>query len=43
VGGHFSYRRAAWGMYEALRARHPALAAHIRATDPRCAVDMLRR
>ena len=29
--GHFSYRRVAWGMYAALRARYPRLAA----ADPR--------
>jgi thymidylate synthase ThyX len=41
--GHFSYRRVAWGMYEALRARHPRLAAPIRATDPNGPLDLLRR
>ncbi|MCA1648568.1 MAG: FAD-dependent thymidylate synthase [Chloroflexi bacterium] len=41
--GHFSYRRAAWGMYEALRARYPALAAPIRAIDPCGPQDLLRR
>ncbi len=41
--GHFSYRRAAWGMYEALRSRHPRLAAPIRATDPNGPFDLLRR
>lgn len=43
VTGHFSYRHAAWGMFEALRERFPALAGHVRATDPRCEVDLLRR
>lgn len=43
VGGHFSYRRIAWLMYAALAERHPALARHVRATDPAEAVDMLRR
>jgi hypothetical protein len=42
-GGHFSYRRIAWGMYQALRARHPTLAAPIRATDPEGPLDLLRR
>ena len=41
--GHFSYRRVAWGMYEALRARYPRLAAPIRATDPNGTLDLLRR
>jgi len=41
--GHFSYRRIAWAMYEALRARHPLLAAPIRATDPNGPQDLLRR
>jgi thymidylate synthase ThyX len=41
--GHFSYRRIAWGMYEALRARHPRLAQPIRATDPSAPLDLLRR
>lgn len=41
--GHFSYRRAAWGMFEALRERHPALAAPIRAVDPYGPVDLLNR
>lgn len=41
--GHFSYRRVAWGMYEALRARHPGLAAPIRAIDPRAPQDLLKR
>ena len=41
--GHFSYRRTAWGMYEALRARHPRLAEPIRATDPSGPLDLLRR
>lgn len=41
--GHFSYRRVAWGMYEALRARSPKLAEPIRATDPNGTLDLLRR
>jgi thymidylate synthase ThyX len=41
--GHFSYRRLAWGMYQALRARWPALAEPIRATDPDGPLDLLRR
>jgi thymidylate synthase ThyX len=41
--GHFSYRRVAWGMYAALRERHPRLAAPIRAVDPDGPLDLLRR
>jgi hypothetical protein len=41
--GHFSYRRVAWQMYQALRARHPALAEPIRAVDPEGAFDLLTR
>lgn len=43
VGGHMSYRRAAWEMYEALRQRHPALAAGLRVTDPEAGGDILQR
>jgi thymidylate synthase ThyX len=41
--GHFSYRRVAWGMYQALRARYPRLAEPIQATDPDAPFDLLRR
>jgi thymidylate synthase ThyX len=41
--GHFSYRRIAWGMFSALRARFPGLAAPIKATDPSGPQDLLRR
>lgn len=41
--GHFSYKRIAWGMYEALRARHPRLANAIRAVDPHAPFDVLTR
>jgi thymidylate synthase ThyX len=41
--GHFSYRRAAWGMYTALRQRWPKLAEPIRAVDPDGPLDLLRR
>ena len=41
-GGHFSYRHAAWQMYEALSARDPALAWGIRATPP-TEVNLLQR
>jgi hypothetical protein len=43
VGGHFSYRHVAWEMYEALRAREPELARHLRVTDPNETVDFLAR
>ncbi|MGH9468700.1 MAG: FAD-dependent thymidylate synthase [Terriglobales bacterium] len=42
-GGHDSYRRAAWAMYEALRARHPALARELRVTNPDAPFDILQR
>ncbi len=41
--GHFSYRRIAWQMYEALREREPALAEPIRASNPFEHVDLLKR
>lgn len=41
--GHFSYRRIAWEMYEAVRRQHPALAKYFRVTDIREPVDMLKR
>jgi thymidylate synthase ThyX len=43
VTGHFSYRRIAFLMYQALAERHPALARYVRITDPEARVDMLRR
>jgi hypothetical protein len=41
--GHFSYRRIAWEMYEAVKRQHPALAGYFRVTDVREPVDLLRR
>jgi thymidylate synthase ThyX len=41
--GHFSYRRVAWEMYEAVRKQHPALAQYFRVTDVREPVDLLKR
>jgi hypothetical protein len=41
--GHFSYRRVAWEMYEAVRKQHPALAQHFRVTDVNEPVDLLKR
>ena len=43
AGGHFSYRRAAYRMYEALAERHPSLARFVRVTDPTASDDMLER
>jgi thymidylate synthase ThyX len=42
-GGHFSYRRVAWEMFEALRERAPELAGMARPTDPREVFDLLQR
>lgn len=41
--GHFSYRSVAWQMFEALRARHPEIARHLRVVDPQVPVDLLQR
>ena len=41
--GHFSYRRVAWEMYRALERQYPALARHMRVTDVREPVDLLKR
>lgn len=41
--GHFSYRRIAWQMYEALHERYPLLASAIRASDPNEPFDLLQR
>ncbi len=41
--GHFSYRRVAWEMFQALSRRHPALASHIRVTDFTQPIDLLQR
>ncbi|MGA2219416.1 MAG: FAD-dependent thymidylate synthase [Terracidiphilus sp.] len=41
--GHFSYRRVAWEMYQALHRQHPSLAAHIRVTDFTQPIDLLQR
>ncbi len=42
-GGHFSYRRVAWEMYEALHRRYPTLAVLARPTNPAEVFDLLRR
>jgi thymidylate synthase ThyX len=41
--GHISYRRVAWGMYEAIAKRHPVLAQNFRITDVNLPVDPLQR
>ncbi len=41
--GHFSYRRVAWEMYQAVERRHPALAKHFRVTNINEPVDLLKR
>jgi thymidylate synthase ThyX len=41
--GHFSYRRVAWEMFRAVERQHPGLARHIRVTDFREPVDLLKR
>ncbi|NYF81366.1 FAD-dependent thymidylate synthase [Granulicella arctica] len=43
VGGHFSYRRVAHLMYQAVAKRHPALAGHFRVEDVNEPIDLLRR
>jgi thymidylate synthase ThyX len=41
--GHFSYRRVAWEMFQAVERQHPALARYMRVTDVREPVDLLKR
>jgi thymidylate synthase ThyX len=41
--GHTSYRNVAYAMYEAVAARHPALAKYFRVHDVREPVDLLKR
>jgi thymidylate synthase ThyX len=41
--GHFSYRNVAYAMYEAVAAKHPALAKYFRVCDVREPVDLLKR
>ena len=41
--GHFSYRRVAWAMVEAMRRQHPGLEAMMRVADVNEPVDLLRR
>jgi thymidylate synthase ThyX len=41
--GHVSYRNVAYAMYEAVAAKHPALAKYFRVHDVREPVDLLKR
>jgi thymidylate synthase ThyX len=41
--GHFSYRNVAYAMYEAVAKKYPALAKHLRVTDVKEPVDLLKR
>lgn len=41
--GHFSYRRVAWEMYEAVRKQYPSLAQYFRVTDVNEPIDLLKR
>jgi len=41
--GHFSYRRVAWEMHQAVARRHPSLAKYFRIQDVREPVDLLKR
>jgi thymidylate synthase ThyX len=41
--GHFSYRNVAYAMFEAVARKYPALAKHLRVTDVRQPIDLLKR
>jgi len=41
--GHFSYRRIAWEMYQAVSRKHPALAQYFRVADINQPLDLLQR
>jgi thymidylate synthase ThyX len=41
--GHFSYRNAAYAMYEAVARKYPALAKYLRVHDVKQPVDLLKR
>ncbi len=43
VAGHFSYRRVAWEMYQAVKQKHPMLAGLFRIRDVNEPVDLLQR
>ncbi len=41
--GHWSYRNVAWQMYQSIAAAFPALAEHVRISDPKEPADLLLR
>jgi hypothetical protein len=41
--GHVSYRNVAYGMYEAVSRKYPALAKYFRVHDVTAPVDLLQR
>ncbi len=41
--GHFSYRRVAWEMYQAVAKAHPSLAGYFRISDVNEPIDLLKR
>jgi thymidylate synthase ThyX len=41
--GHFSYRRVAWEMYQAVKRQHPRLAESFRVCDVNAPIDLLKR
>ncbi|GAC1364716.1 MAG: hypothetical protein NVSMB3_13240 [Acidobacteriaceae bacterium] len=41
--GHFSYRNAAYAMYQAVAQRYPALASYVRVTNINEPIDLLKR
>jgi thymidylate synthase ThyX len=43
VAGHYSYRRVAWEMYEAVKRQYPNMAEIFRIEDVRIPVDLLKR
>jgi thymidylate synthase ThyX len=43
AAGHYSYRRVAWEMYEAVRRQYPGMAGMFRIEDVRAPVDLLKR
>jgi thymidylate synthase ThyX len=43
IAGHFSYRKVAWEMYRAVKARHPGLADLFRIEDVHVPMDLLKR
>ena len=41
--GHWSYRKVAWEMYQAVAFQHPTLAKYSRIEDVHAPVDLLKR